>query len=65
MLSNKITLILCGVLAAGIFVTGILGVLTNFIVLTCVSVVFLTIVIQVFFNKSDASNRKDDHKKDT
>ncbi|GAA4281151.1 hypothetical protein [Gaetbulibacter aestuarii] len=59
MLSNKITLILCGILAAGIFVTGILGVLNNFIVLTCVSIVLITIVIQVFFNKNDTPNQKD------
>ncbi|WP_298238862.1 hypothetical protein [uncultured Algibacter sp.] len=44
MLSDKQSLILCGVLTAGIFVTGILNILDNFVVLTVLTIVFLVII---------------------
>jgi hypothetical protein len=44
MLSDKQSLILCGILAAGIFVTGILNILDNFIVLTVLTIIFLVII---------------------
>ncbi len=52
MLSNKQSLALCGLLAAGIFIFGILDVLDNFIVLTILTLVFFAIVINLFYSNS-------------
>ena len=52
MLSDKQTLILCGVLAASIFVSGILQILSNFIVLTILTILFLAIIANIVYVKS-------------
>jgi hypothetical protein len=52
MLNDKQSLLLCGILAGGIFITGVLGVLDNFIVLTLLTIVFITIVGNIVATKS-------------
>ncbi len=54
MLSGKQSLILCGVLTGGIFVTGVLKVLNNFIVLTILTLIFAVIMINILFYKSSS-----------
>jgi hypothetical protein len=49
MLSNTQSIILTGLMAAGLFIFGILGVLENFIVLTLMTLVFITIVFNLFY----------------
>ncbi|MGE5944221.1 MAG: hypothetical protein ACM31G_07775 [Flavobacteriales bacterium] len=49
MLTDKQSLILCGLMAMGIFVTGILDILGNFVVLTILTIIFLAIVINFFW----------------
>ncbi|MDO5974129.1 hypothetical protein [Flavivirga jejuensis] len=49
LLTNKQSLILCGLMAGGIFVGGILDILNNFIVLTILTIVFLTIILNLFY----------------
>lgn len=49
MLNDKQSLILCGLMAGGIFVTGILEILDNFIVLTILTVIFLVIIANIFY----------------
>jgi len=49
--SDKISLILCGVLVAVIFCTGVLQILDNYIVLTLISVLLLTIVYNILYTK--------------
>lgn len=52
MLNDKESLVLCGLLAIGIFVTGILGVFSNFIVLTILTLIFLVIIVNLFISNS-------------
>jgi hypothetical protein len=49
--SDKTSLILCGALVAIIFCTGILKILDNYIVLTVISVLFLTIIYNILYSK--------------
>lgn len=49
MLNDKQTLILSGLMAGGIFVTGILEILDNFIVLTLITIVFLAVIINILY----------------
>ncbi len=58
MLTDKQSLLLCGLMAGGIFVTGILDILNNFIVLTVLTIIFLTIVGNLFYSKT--TNQKED-----
>jgi Mn2+/Fe2+ NRAMP family transporter len=51
MLTDKQSLILTGLMAASIFVFGILDILDNFIVLTILTILFFTIVINMFYSK--------------
>ncbi|OYX27942.1 MAG: hypothetical protein B7Z06_02995 [Flavobacteriales bacterium 32-35-8] len=51
MLTDKQSLMLCGLLAMGIFVTGMLDILDNFVVLTLLTIIFLAIVVNLFFWK--------------
>ena len=48
MINDKLSLILCGVLAGSIFVFGILDVLDNYIVKTFLTIIFLVIVSNFF-----------------
>lgn len=60
MINDKQSLILCGAMAAGLFVGGILEILDNFIVLTLLTLVFATIIINLFFLKRDPKKDKED-----
>jgi len=51
MLTDQQSLILCGIMVIGIFVSGILNILGNFVVLTILAIIFLAIVINLFFWK--------------
>ncbi|GAL78183.1 hypothetical protein JCM19274_4682 [Algibacter lectus] len=53
MFDDKTSLILCGVLVAVIFCTGVLQVLDNYIVLTVISVLFLTILYNIIYTKQN------------
>ncbi len=61
MLNDKQSLILCGVMAFGIFIAGILRILDNFIVRTILALVFLSIVSNIFIvnNKPDKKKSND------
>ncbi len=56
MLSDKQSLLLCGITAGGIFVGGILDVLTNFIVLTILTIVFFTVIANLMYTKLNQAN---------
>lgn len=58
MLNDKQTLVLSGVMAGGIFVTGILDILTHYIVLTLLTIVFLAITINIFYVNRILKKRK-------
>lgn len=58
MLSDKQSLILCGLMAGGIFVSGVLEILSNFIVLTILTIIFLTIVVNIFYVAITSKKRK-------
>ncbi len=51
MLNDKQSLALTGFMAAGIFVFGILNILDNFIILTILTIVFFTVVINMIYSK--------------
>ena len=51
MLNDKQSLALTGLMAASIFVFGILDILDNFIVLTVLTIVFFTVVINMLYSK--------------
>lgn len=51
MLNDKQSLALTGFMAAGIFVFGILKILDNFIILTILTIVFFTVVINMIYSK--------------
>tara|TARA_R110001592_G_scaffold269728_3_gene536073 strand:- start:721 stop:888 length:168 start_codon:yes stop_codon:yes gene_type:complete len=52
MLTDKQSLILCGLLGVGIFVSGILEVLDNFITKTILTIIFLIIITNLIVTKS-------------
>lgn len=58
MLNDKQTLILSGLMAGGIFVTGVLDILNNFIVLTLLTIVFLAIIFNIFYVNKTLSRKK-------
>ncbi|MCF7568545.1 hypothetical protein L3X37_09230 [Sabulilitoribacter arenilitoris] len=58
MLNDKQTLILSGLMVGGIFVTGVLDILDNFIVLTILTIVFLAVVINIFYVNRASKKRK-------
>ncbi|GAA3583920.1 hypothetical protein GCM10022395_34990 [Snuella lapsa] len=63
MLSDKQSLILCGITALSIFLFGILEILDNFIVLTFLSIVFLSIIANMLFVHSKSETEDDgEHK---
>lgn len=62
MINDKQSLILCGVMAAGIFVGGMLDILDHYVMLTFLTLVFLTIVINLFLlqrNSEDEEKQND------
>ncbi|WP_100614823.1 hypothetical protein [Confluentibacter citreus] len=60
MLTDKQSLLLCGLMAMGIFVAGILSILANFVVLTMLTIIFLAIVVNLFFWKHPTNGSKDE-----
>ena len=50
MLNDSQSLILCGCIAASIFVTGILGILDNFIVLTVLTFMLITFAVNLYMS---------------
>ncbi|TNJ43453.1 hypothetical protein KFZ70_16780 [Tamlana fucoidanivorans] len=48
MLNDKQSLLLTGLMVGGIFVFGILDILDNFMVLTALTIMFFTIIINMF-----------------
>ena len=52
MLNDKQSLFLCGILAVGLFITGIFNILDNFIVLTILVLIFLSIIANIIYTKS-------------
>lgn len=52
MLTDKQSLILCGLLAFGIFVSGLLDILDNFITKTILAILFLIILINLIITHS-------------
>jgi len=61
MITDEQSLILCGLMVVGIFVGGILDILHNFVMLTILTLIFSTIIINLFFfkGKSKDKNEKD------
>ena len=51
MLNDKQSLLLCGLVAGGIFIAGILDILTNFIILTILTLLFLTVIANLLYLK--------------
>ncbi|WP_298500200.1 hypothetical protein [uncultured Algibacter sp.] len=60
MLNDNQSLILTGLMAGGIFVFGILDILDNFVILTILTIVFFTIVINIFYSKSKSKEESQD-----
>ena len=59
MLTDKQSLILCGILATVIFVSGVLNILNNFIVLTVITIIFLTIVGNLVYTINKVKKKED------
>lgn len=61
MLNDRQSLILCGFVAVGIFVSGILDVLDNYIVKTILTIIFLMILANFFivYSKSKKEEQND------
>ncbi len=57
MLSDRQSLILTGFMVAGIFIFGILDLLQNFVVLTVLTILFFTIIINILYSKSKNRNK--------
>ncbi len=65
MLNDKQSLILTGLMVAGIFIFGVLDILENFVVLTILTIVFFTVVINIFYSKlklEDTTPKQDNSK---
>ncbi|WP_295984137.1 hypothetical protein [uncultured Algibacter sp.] len=65
MLNDKQSLILTGLMVAGIFIFGVLDILENFVVLTILTIVFFTVVINIFYSKlklEDTTQKQDNSK---
>lgn len=57
MLSDKQSLILTGFMIGGIFIFGILEILQNFIVLTVLTIIFFTIILNMLYLKSKTKKK--------
>ncbi|MGK0252900.1 MAG: hypothetical protein ACI9OE_000353 [Mariniflexile sp.] len=58
MISNKQSLLLCGVMAGGIFVSGVLEILNNYIVKTILTIIFSMIILNIFIVYSKSKKEK-------
>lgn len=61
MITDEQSITLCGLMIIGIFVGGILDVLDNFIVLTILTLIFSTIIINLFFIKKKSEDKNQDN----
>lgn len=52
MLTDKQSLFLCGLLGTGIFVTGVLEILDNFITKTLLTILFIVIITNLIVTNS-------------
>ncbi|TGV02738.1 hypothetical protein EM932_09920 [Flavivirga rizhaonensis] len=64
MLTDKQSLLLCGLMVGGLLVAGILDVLKNFIVLTILTIIFLMIVINLFYSKLNPKEELENQNKE-
>ncbi|TYA92216.1 hypothetical protein [Seonamhaeicola marinus] len=62
MLTDKQSLLLCGLLVSGFFIGGILDILNNFVVLTILTIIFLAIMVNLISAKSFIKD-KEEHSK--
>ena len=62
MLTDKQSLILCGLMAVGIFVGGLLNILDNFLMLTILTIIFSAILINLFLQKRQKQSRNNEKK---
>jgi hypothetical protein len=59
MISNKQSLLLCGIMAGGIFVSGVLEILNNYIVKTILTIIFSMIILNIFIVYSKSKKEKE------
>jgi hypothetical protein len=59
MLTDRQSLILCGLLGLGIFVSGVLEILDNFITKTVLSILFLVIIANLIISNSRKKEEKE------
>jgi hypothetical protein len=59
MLTDRQSLFLCGVLGIGIFVSGVLGILDNFITKTVLTILFIVIVTNLIVTNSRKKEEKE------
>jgi len=59
MLTDRQSLFLCGVLGIGIFVSGVLGILDNFITKTVLTILFIVIVTTLIVTNSRTKEEKE------
>lgn len=52
MLSDKQSLLLCGLLVGGFFIGGILDILDNFVIKSVLTIIFLAIMVNLISAKS-------------
>ncbi|AXP79435.1 hypothetical protein CJ739_337 [Mariniflexile rhizosphaerae] len=63
MLNDRQSLILCGVMAGGIFVSGILDVLDSYLIKTLLTIIFLIILTNFFVVYSKSKKEKQNNLK--
>ena len=52
MLTDNQSLLFCGLIVGGIFISGLLGTLDNFLVLTILTIIFLAIIVNLISAKT-------------
>lgn len=61
MLTDRQSIILCGLLCLGIFVSGLIGVLDNFITKTILTILFAVIITNIIVTISRKKKEKHEH----
>ena len=59
MLTDRQSLFLCGVLGIGIFVSGVLNILDNFITKTVLTILFIVIITNLIITNSRKKEEKE------
>ena len=59
MLTDRQSLFLCGVLGIGIFVSGVLDILDNFITKTVLTILFIVIITNLIITNSRKKEEKE------